>query len=71
MLPVALAVTARLVRPALSPRIDNPRKERVVKDPDSLFSVYGRYRLARAGLSADSKTAVLGALAGAGITDIE
>jgi len=41
---VALPVTARLVRPALSPRIDNPRKETALNNPDPAFASYDRYR---------------------------
>src|SRR5262245_23235878 len=55
VLPVALAVTARLMRPALSPRIDNPRKEPAMNDTDPFFAAYERYREARASLSAGNK----------------
>src|SRR5580698_6451703 len=34
VLPVALAVTARLRRPALSTRVDDPRKETAMNDTD-------------------------------------
>jgi len=70
VLPVSLAVTARLNRPALSPRADKPRKETVMNDTDTLMSTYERHRQARAKLSEGNKAAVFDALAAANITDV-
>jgi hypothetical protein len=40
---VPLAVTARLSHPALAPRIDNPRKETAMNDPNPAFASHDSY----------------------------
>jgi hypothetical protein len=70
VLPVALPVTARLVRPALSPRIDNPRKETAVNDPKEFVASYERYREALNKASQHNKQVVFDALAAAEITEV-
>jgi hypothetical protein len=70
VLPVALPVTARLLRPALSPRIDNPRKETAMNDPDPAFASYDRYREALNKACQGNKAVVFDALAGANITHV-
>jgi hypothetical protein len=68
VLPVSLAVTARLVRPALSPRTDQPRKETAMNDTDTVMSDYERERQARVKISEGNKNAVFDALATVNIT---
>jgi hypothetical protein len=70
VLPVTLPVTARLLHPALSPRIDNPRKETAMNDPDPAFASYDRYREALGKASQSNKTVVFDALAAANITSV-
>jgi hypothetical protein len=70
VLPVSLTVTARLVRPALSPRIDNPRKETAMNDAETIMTTYDRHRQARKEQSEGNKSAVFDALAAANITSV-
>jgi hypothetical protein len=70
VLPVALAVTARLVRPALFPLTDKPREETVMNDLNSQISNYERHREARARISISNKSTVFDALTAANITQV-
>jgi hypothetical protein len=70
VLPVALPVTAQLFRLALSPRIDNPRKETAMNNPDRFLASYDRHREALHKASQSNKTVVLDALAAANITHV-
>src|SRR5580700_10892049 len=70
VLPVSLTVTARLLRPALSPRTDKPRKETVMNDIDTAMRNYERERQIRAKISSANKGAVFDALAAANITQV-
>jgi hypothetical protein len=70
VLPVPLAVTARLLRPAWSPLTDKPRKESAMNDLHTVISNYEGHRRARAKLSEGNKHAVFDALATAHITSV-
>jgi hypothetical protein len=70
VLPVSLTVTARLIRPALSPRIDNPRKETAMKNPDEFLASYNRYRKALNQVSQSNKAVIFDALVAGHITEV-
>jgi hypothetical protein len=64
------AVTSRLIRPALFPRADKPRKETAMNDLETIMSNYDRHRQALAKINHANKGLVFVVLDAANITEV-